>query len=533
MQLIAYGAQDVYLTGNPQITFFKNIYKRHTNFAIEPFEQNIQSNIFFGNKVTCKLNRNGDIITKIYLKCSVSAYLDETVNTDDGKFAWVNFLGHSMISSIEMLIGGSIIDKQYGDWLQLWYELTRNTAHNRGYDKMIGNTEEMTKLSIDRKSATLYIPLQFFFNRYSGLGIPLIALQHHNVVFNIEFRKAEQLIVKEQNANVVVEMSECNMVTNYVYLDSDERKRFASSTHEYLIEQIQVSGPEKVNQEDISYVLNFNHPCKVMYWFMKNGNYITGKSFLFYVPDSKYIYRSGYQDENTDLLNGASIRYILSQIASVNGIIDLKLDGTHDNITNYSVNGITINRVTIKPKTDSLIDEDATTKKCKADISDWEVITPLSIDDVSKPIDEIFNGIVRTTDDDNEGHENYDVIVYQWNNFGKYLDSSSNPINSAVLKLNGHNRFTTQSGEYFNYLQAFETHKSTPKDGVNLYSFSLNPIEHQPSGTCNFSRIDNSSLDIKFDKDIIGIPNNEFSVYVINYNILRVMSGMAGIAYSN
>ena len=132
-------------------------------------------------------------------------------------------------------------------------------------------------------------------------------------------------------------------------------------------------------------------------------------------------------------------------------------------------------------------------------MSNWEVVTALSIDDVSTPISTLLSGITRTTDTSNNGHSDYDIVVYQWNNYGKYLDGSTNPITTSLLKLNGHERFSEQSNEFFNYLQAYETHRSTPKDGINLYSFAINPLEHQPSGTCNFSRIDNATLNLSFD----------------------------------
>jgi len=537
MQLVAYGAQDVYLTGNPQITFFKIVYKRHTNFAIEAIEQTVSGNELFGSKLSSTIARNGDLITKMYLKCNV------TLSGTDGNFAWVNKLGHSMLENIEILIGGSRIDKQYNEWLDVWYELARNTAHNRGYDKMIGNNKDMTILSPDTKSATLYVPLQFFCNKFNGLAIPIIALQYHDVRIDFKLRDSTQLIVKESIANVTASISNISILCNYVFLDSEERKRFASSTHEYLVEQIQVSQKEKVNSEHAIYNLNFSHPCKSIYWFIKNGNYITGKSFLSYVSDSTYIYRSGYATENITLLNNATIRYVLSRMYSNVGVVNLSLNGAETPIagsetiaTIYNHHSITADSAVIKANYSSLTDinNNDNTANCSAtDLSNWEVVTPLSIDLVSTPISTLLDGITRTTDTSNRGHVNYDIIVYQWNNYGKYIDNSFNPIKSAVLKLNGHERFSEQPGLFFNYLQPYETHKSTPKDGLNLYSFSLNPMEHQPSGTCNFSRIDSSVLELSFDSDIASISGNELSIYAMNYNILRIMSGLAGIAYSN
>ena len=119
------------------------------------------------------------------------------------------------------------------------------------------------------------------------------------------------------------------------------------------------------------------------------------------------------------------------------------------------------------------------------------------------------------------------------NNFSLNIDYTINPIIDAQLQLNGHDRFSTQNGDYFNYVQPYENHKNTPNDGINIYSFAINPIDHQPSGTCNFSRIDNSTLSITFDTSIEQESSSKLNVYTVNYNILRIMSGMGGLAYAN
>jgi hypothetical protein len=539
MQLVAYGAQDVYLTGNPQITFFKIVYKRHTNFAVEAIEQIVNGDFSFGNNLSSTIAKNGDLITKMYIKCDVS------LTGTDGNFAWINKLGHALIEEVELLIGGNRIDKQYSEWLNIWYELARNVSQDKGYDMMIGNNSDMTELSTDSKSATLYIPLKFYFNKFNGLAIPLISLQYHDVRVDFKLRSSDQLIIKESKAVVSASISNISLLVNFVFLDSVERKRFASSQHEYLIEQIQVSNNEKVNLEENIYKLNFSHPCKSLYWMVQNGNFISGKSFLGYTPESKYIYRSGYADLNLDLIKYCSVRYVLSQVYSLDGKVKLSLNGSGvESVSSvvstvetvYNHHSITLGDVVIKANYNSLtnIDNINNTAECDSNnIDNWELVTGMSIDNISTPVDELMSGFTRTSDSLNIGNSDFDIIVYQWNNFGKYLDYSYNPVLTSLLKLNGHERFAEQSGEFFNYLQPYETHKSTPKDGINLFSFALNPLEHQPSGTCNFSRIDNTSLSIKFDSDIINVSGTKLVIFVLNYNILRVMNGLAGISYSN
>ena len=243
MQLVAYGAQDVYLSGNPQITFFKVVYRRHTNFAVEPIPQTWNGASDFGRTVTCNINRNGDLITNMY----VVVHLAKVPSTSSGTaWGYVNRLGHAMIENIKIEIGGSIIDEHYGDWLNIWYELTHKAGQTRGYAKMIGDTPELTDItSLPKNEYFLYIPLIFWFNRNNGLALPLIALQYHDVRITLKFRSQADCINYSGSdapefTNPLIKDS--YLLIDYVYLDSEERKRFAQATHEYLIEQLQFTG---------------------------------------------------------------------------------------------------------------------------------------------------------------------------------------------------------------------------------------------------------------------------------------------------
>ena len=482
MQLVAYGAQDIYLTGNPQITFFKVIYKRHTNFAIEAIEQTFSGNTGFGQKMSCQITKNGDLITKIYLKIQLSGS-----SVDNGKWAWVGMLGYSILDYIELQLGGSTIDKQFGEWLCIWHQLTDDISHERGINKLIGNTHEMTTLSSDEKNITLYIPLQFFCCRYSGLAIPLIALQYHNIRFDIQLKNINEIIVKQGDSNIsasgvnpIINLIDISLLTTYIYLDSDERKRFSSASHEYLIEQVQTSGNEIVDLSSKKIKLNFNHPCKSLYWIVKNGNFISGESFLSYMINSDNV--------TQDIIKIATIRYVLANTESIVGNITIGTDRllTHNNITIEA------------------LPEKINSNEVQALVENFSVVEPLDIIEISKPINEIqFDS--RTTDEFNEGHENFDYLVYMWNNFGINIDNTINPVNNAQLQLNGHDRFSLQDGDYFNYVQPYENHNNTPSDGINVYSFAINPVEHQPSGTCNFSRIDNTILNLSFNTNIINV----------------------------
>ena len=165
MQLVAYGAQDIYLTGNPQITFWKVVYRRHTNFAMESIEQTFNGTADFGKRVTCTISRNGDLIHRVYLQVTLPAVSCVSSSTSSACFRWVNYVGHTLINNVEVEIGGQRIDKHYGDWLNIWNELTQEPGHQVGYDNMVGNTIALTGTGLNGTEATtLYVPLQFWFN---------------------------------------------------------------------------------------------------------------------------------------------------------------------------------------------------------------------------------------------------------------------------------------------------------------------------------------------------------------------------------
>jgi hypothetical protein len=383
MQLVAYGAQDVYLTGNPQITFFKVVYRRHTNFAIEAIEQTFNGNPAFGSKATVQITRNGDLVTKMYLKAVLAG--------SGGGPVLVKNPGNALISSVELQIGGTRIDKHYGLWLSVWSDLTRPSTHDTSYNLMVGNVAAGTARTIaDGNSYTCYVPLQFFCCRNDGLALPLIALQYHDVRLEFEFSAGNTADVMTSANEANLRLNSATLLVDYIYLDSEERKRFAQASHEYLIEQVQHQEENTTSSVSNKYRLNFNHPVKELIW----------------------VYR---QAVATDFHYGAS---------------------------------------------------------------------------------------------------------------GAEL--SSGVITSAQLKLNGHDRASAQDSLYFNSVQPYQHHTRAPSAGVHVYSFALNPEEHQPSGSCNFSRIDNAELNVT-----TGANSDRTDIFAVNYNVLRIMSGMGGLAYSN
>ncbi len=262
MQLVAYGAQDIYLTGNPQITFFKVVYRRHTNFSVESIEQTFNGSPDFGKKVTVTVSRNGDLITNCYLQATLPALAADSSNQN-----WSPEVGHALIKSVEVEIGGQRIDKQYSDWLSIWQQLTQEAGAASAYANMIGDVtaNTATTTSADKSAYTVYVPLQFWFNRNPGLALPLISLQYHEVKFNIEFAALADVSTGVSTAS----LGDTSLFIDYVYLDTDERRRFAQTSHEYLIEQLQFTGDESITGTNNKVKLNFNHPVKCLVWAVK------------------------------------------------------------------------------------------------------------------------------------------------------------------------------------------------------------------------------------------------------------------------
>jgi Large eukaryotic DNA virus major capsid protein/Major capsid protein N-terminus len=555
MQLVAYGAQDVYLTGNPQITFFKVVYRRHTNFAIEAIELPLNGNPDFGRKSTVTVTRNGDLITRTYLRVVL-----ESVTPDDGaKMAWVRRLGHAIFNSIEIEIGGSKIDKHYGTWLDIWFELAHPSADGkRGYFKMIGDTVELTTYDGNTKPEyVLFVPLQFWFNRNCGLALPLIALQYHEVRFNFEFTRPEELICannlfKTKNLGQI-KMQDASLIIDYIYLDSEERRRFAQVGHEYLIEQLQFTGSDSVNDFSKKYKLDFNHPTKEIVWAMNSGNYNSGNAFLAYIGLDECCQKDAWvtaaEEASCDVIKS-------SVVAAVNGgsnpgtgwtVVASEQTVTVGNWTVvnntqgdiwFNPNTITVNGKTVSGKIVATI----TVNGCDPATLTCAVTEYLTVRDISIPMSHWDNmGDLQGTSAGS--FKDVDLVcVYQQNNYGVLIDGSENPVQYALIQLNGQDRFDRREGAYFNFVQPYQHHTNTPADGINVYSFALKPEDHQPSGTANLSRIDNTQLNIWFadptntagavDINFLN-SDNKMHIFAVNYNVLRIMSGMGGLAYSN
>ena len=550
MQLVAYGAQDVYLTGNPQITFWKVTYRRHTNFAMESIEQTFNGQADFGRRVQCTISRNGDLAYRTYLQVTLPEINQQDANTDSGSvFArWLDCPGEQMISMVEVEIGGQRIDRQYGDWMHIWNQLTLTSEQESGYHKMVGQTSQLTYLTdphfADVATAcgaadvpeavcaprnalpetTLYVPLQFWFCRNPGLALPLIALQYHEVKINIEVRPLDECLfavsgvdnasngTKKVTNAYAKSLVAASLYVDYVFLDTDERRRMAQNPHEYLIEQLQFTGDESIGSSSNKIKLNFNHPCKEIVWVVQPDMHVAYcDSFL----AGRLMHRAlGAQPFNytdaVDALPDSILAFGSSgQSRGDNNVVDQS--GLFADTLSIDISGGVYNG---NPGGSGAGTNQEDLSYTGADNSDVSL-----------------NGAIRGKV--SNGLTDAGVFVLAETALNMHC-WGENPVVTAKLQLNGQDRFSEREGTYFDLVQPYQHHTRNPDTGINVYSFALRPEEHQPSGTCNFSRIDNATLQLVVSAAAIGgTQTAKVRVYATNYNVLRVMSGMGGLAYSN
>ena len=444
MQLVAYGAQDVYLTGQPKVTFFQAVYKRHTNFAMENIQQTVNGTPTNGGRVSVTIARNGDLVGDMYVRLTPAQTVTANLTTTN-TYMDTCWAAERCVADIELTIGGQRIDKHYQTWWRLYAELFLSESEKINYGKM---TSSPSPISDTANPNSVYLPLLFFFNRNPGLYLPLIALQYHEV--RLDFDLTSYFTSYFGTSAPVFEVW-----ANYVYLDTEERRRFAQKGHEYLIEQVQHTGGDAITLAGTptptgsptaqTIRLSFNHPVKELIWCYTNTS-----------------------------------------------------ASSYNSMWNFSTN-ISNVAMTCNPFT------------C---VSQGALPHTIGCPRIATAAAGCAASWVE------EGSSN--------------VSTSSNvevgPLYNFKLVLNGQDRFKEQQGKYFNQYQPYVYHSGVPYPGVYCYSFALQPEEHQPTGTCNFSRIDNAQVAINI-KGAATTPLQK--MFAVNYNILRIQSGMGGLAFSN
>ena len=499
LQLVAYGAQDVYLTGNPQITFFKVVYRRHTNFAIEAIVQTPTGGNTFGSRASFQITRNGDLIHRVYFYCKIKA--------ENATVALVPNFGQRLLKTVELEIGGQRIDKHYSEWLYIWNELSLPVGKREGYNTMVGANPRniCTKLSSGH-SYELYVPLEFWFCRNVGLALPLIALQYHEVKINVEY---------ESESNM-----KDNVPTNFTYEEELTAGAVTSITGG-------LGGTSYTASSVVTFTSTNGGSGAAASVTVSSGG-ITGYTIT--NPGSGYITAPTIAVSLGSGLSAATANL-----------------GANPNNTTAIFTGAQAGQISLTSPTlwVDYIFLDTDERRRFAQLSHEYLIEQLQ-----------FTGTESITKGDsmksirmNFNHPCKELIwtvrnsessgIY-WNNFSSGYAmgatvinealESTNPITNCKIMLNGNDRMAPRSGEYFGIVQPYQHHEITPDkfhEGINVYSFAIKPEEHQPSGTLNMSRIDTATLSVA--SSITG----NISVYAVNYNVLRILSGMGGLAYSN
>ena len=500
MQLVAYGAQDIYLTGNPQITFFKVVYRRHTNFSMECVQQAISgvSTVLStaSSQATVIISRSADLVHQIWVRCD-----QDTTNGISGDY---------LIEEAEIEIGGHRIDKQTREWMQIWTELTTPSNHTQGFKYLTGGYSNPFVTGSQTNQQSIMVPLQFWFCRDIGLSLPLIALQYHEVKLKVTWGSgASATPGLGRNGSAVT--PSCEVWVDYIYLDTDERRRFAQVSHEYLIEQLQVQDEGLAGE---LYKLNLEHPVKELIWTTETSNLTTQKTKLELDGHDRF----SFQDREY-----FQIKQPLQHHSNVPGYNIKEMEKPQLlSIPKMIISGINKSAATAGDGTFEI--NAATTSNLKIGTASSGTVEELSVGDVllihytvaagEEGVSLVATvGNVRTSPVAGSQVGIYDVLLDSGN--------SATTANTPTASVNGDGSILLLART-----QDPQSRCSQLTRDINVYSFAIHPEDHQPSGACNFSKIDHAKL--MFDSS-----TTVEVIYAVNYNILRIMSGMGGLAYAN
>jgi hypothetical protein len=654
IQIAAYGIHDIYLIGNPQITFFKTVYMRHTNFSMEYLEEQLLGVHNFGGNLSCNLSKAGDLLYKLYLKITlpsvsiqssnmynnikdvvnynnlyisynkinlfidkinyyliqnlyellnisninyteinskyellkkqinyinilnqiqdidiifnekfyiplnpdnplyskiidydininlatylnidkyyktyvnsnimskdINTYLQQFLdryslllktfkinifnqllfykktndisNRNNIYFGWVENIGHQIINKIEIEIGGKVIDFTDGVRMNIQYQLTNKILHDETFNKLIGNISDLTDFNYNPKSEyTLFIPIEFWFSKYSGISLPLIFLRYHDVKINIKlndlvnccyFEKIDDITIE----NEIILASNVSLIANYIYLENDERKKFAQLEHEYLIDQTQKIDIN-TNTNIFNFQLSFFNPVKQLFWIIRNQNNIDRLKYFDY-SCNYYIDIYEFLNHKDKLIKINTVENNLSDYISIGDTIEIVNSIYYSGI--YIVKNIENNSLFIE----------------------YYIY-----------ISENYKFNYTNTYIKNNNYKGYNQsFIKKINNI--------NPIKYTTLELNGITLLNKTDDIYHNFIQPYQYNSKSPEYGLNTFSFALSPEELQPSGFCNFNRIDYVSVSYQLNNKY-KIDNSILSIYALGYNILKFMYGKAAI----
>lgn len=489
LDLVAHGVQDIYLIGNPQITFFKTVYKRHTNFSMESIQGDIIGDVDFGKKVTIPIPRKGDLVHTIVIEVDLPTLTTQTTfaGSSDGAvgtITYVDNIGHALIEEVELKIGGQPIDKHYGEWMEIWTQLSQSESKKRGLDLMLDRTGDLTTTG----DKTVYIPLQFWFCRNIGLALPLVALQYHEVEIDLTFRPFSQLTT-HGSFPYYTATKRTNTTLGLVKPDLNNTPSLFSSVRGKLLKVVDGSTYKiALTDNDMAedgtvtdpYILTLDATTPLAGALTDAEVYITPNGELASTPSMTdcrvfmdFIYLDTY--EKKEFAN-AKHRYLIEQV---------QYNGNHSIEAGLLTENVKIN--------------------------------------FNLPVKELFwsiqlDGVSRNND------------LFNYSNTVASGIVQGNSLDRAVILLNGIERFQERKADYFRIIQPYQKHTRVPNKFFYTYSFALKPEDYQPSGCSNFSKIDTVDINLKMNS---GLPMTNFKMYALNYNILRIYNGMGGVAFSN
>lgn len=485
IQLVACGIQDMYLSGDPQITFFKIVYRRHTNFAIESVVQNFSSMANFGETVSCPISRVGDLVGRIFLYVEIPS-IPKFVNENGEpnalrKMAWAKNLGYALVKEVSIEIGGKQIDKQYGEWMYIWSQV----SHKQGsVDKMVGNIPALNHFTNGKDGYRLYIPLEFWFCRNTGLSIPLVSLTASDLRIVVTFRRLEECWI--------IGPTHCiEMAPDIVEMDAGS-----------YIEQTSNLGTI------YGYVTNYDYLTKRLYYNKIHNQNALKRTFESTHPI--YNTLSGYHcmpnPSSTETTNPISIPYKPHIVNSFLYVDYVYLDNEERNKFSKQNHEYLIEQIQFNQElnvSNCHVKQNLTLNHpCKAHY--WVV----QLDRMTGP-----------------------ASMNDWFNYtSSHTPNSPDIMSSAKMVLNGIDRASERGPAYYNLVEPLEHHSRGPSAGIYVYSFGLKPEQHQPSSTINMSKIDQINMEMKLGR-ISGQNTCSIRSYTINYNVLRIFFNMGGLAF--
>jgi len=538
LQLASLSSQDVYLTGNPEITLFKKTFLRYTNFSAETVQIAFDGGaVSFGSSTTATLEKSGDLISRIVLVVNLEPL------TSNIKWGYVDRIGHAMIDSIRITIGQSDIDIQHSDWIDIYQRMNKDKSQSDNYNIMIGNIATLKSIEYSHDGYQLFIPLEFWTCKNSTSVFPICAVKD-NFQITVKFKDSINVInyygETEPSEQYLPTITSGYLLVDYIYLEPNEKSLFEHNNHEYLIEIVQdmtdtiVSSNTKIN-------LIFDKPTKYLIWYVQLNRYSERHQFMVYAGDNNWELAK---------TNFAKLVWLITRVGldasdSSNPIINL---GTgYVNIGQGPAKITNGNSIfdTLANKVDAIIlfAENVNTP------SGSSMIAKATLDNVILTRNEITFEDMSTTNEEFKADTNttvqqlnfinihtYSIIdIY---NYGNFINRTDNPVVASSFELNGKNRFQERDGFFYNYLQPYYYFVNSPPDGVNVYTFSLNPSDTQPSGTINLGYVNSKDLVVTLGKynstnnNYLSFFNNgTIRIFAYSYNLLKIYNGYTSLAY--